>query len=119
MTIQEVQDLLEQAIYEQTANNVAQHGYYKNRNEFYGVLAEELDELKEAYSNGLNEIYAEVLPSSMLYMREKCNRKDYIETTASIQEKLMELLKETIHVMCVFKKLEAQEHYEVNRNETI
>lgn len=119
MTTQEVQDLLEQAIYEQTANNVLQYGYYKNRNEFYGVLAEELNEMREAYNNVMKTVHDELLPSSMLYMRERYSRKDYIETQHATSEMLMELLKETMHVMCVFMKLQMQEQYEVNSYENI
>lgn len=103
-----VEELLNEAINEHLKDIVAQHGLYINRNEYYGVLLEELDELKEVCSDIINESYSNIESFSMSFMRKKISDANYVNSIEHIKVSLHCLMEEALDVTAVILKLEEQ-----------
>lgn len=102
-----VQEILANALHEQTMNNIEKYEYYDNRNEYYGVLTEELDELCDELLKF--DIAQKLFISiSMDFMREKCTVDDYMSELEKFMNTLQNMMYETLDVMAVLQKLKYQ-----------
>lgn len=107
MSSPEVQQMLENAVHEHTIDIIANYEYFKNRNEYFGVLSEEIVELKEAYID-LEDDIDDFLRITIRFMRDIWGDLEYDKDLEKITGSLWKLLLEVIDVLAVLKKLKYQ-----------
>lgn len=107
MSSPEVQQMLENAVHEHTIDIIANYEYFKNRNEYFGVLSEEIVELKEAYID-LEDDIDDFLRITIRFMRDIWDDLEYDKDLEKITGSLWKLLLEVIDVLAVLKKLKYQ-----------
>lgn len=102
-------DRIDEAIKEQTQWAIEQHGYFKNANEEYGVLLEEIDELSEA----MQEL-ARITPLKVelyKYMRSKQRYAELKESLDEAYNSCYNIIIEAIHVASVIQKMDETQNY--------